>query len=62
MSTIRPSTLFGSLVYLDVFHDQVSRVQTFGVGVCFGVFEEVEEVLGGFLGPAGFGDAELFSC
>lgn len=62
MSTIRTATLLGRLVDLDVLDDQVAGVEAFGVGVCFRVFEEAEEELGGFFGPAGFGDAELFSC
>lgn len=61
MSTIGTTTLLGSLVDLDVFDDQVAGVEALCVGVCFGVFEEAEEEFGGFLGPAGFGDAELFS-
>lgn len=62
MSTIRTATLLGRLVDLDVLDDQVAGVEAFGVGVCFRVLEEAEEELGGFFGPAGFGDAELFSC
>ena len=62
MSTICTTTLLGRLVDLDTFHDQVSGVETFGVGVCFCVFEQAEEEFGGFFGPARFGDAELFSC
>ncbi|KAL8637115.1 MAG: hypothetical protein Q9228_005581 [Teloschistes exilis] len=62
MSTICPTALFRRLVDLDVFDDEVSGVETLGVGVCFCVFEEAEEEFGGFDGPAGFGDAELFAC
>lgn len=61
MSTICPTALFRRLVDLDVFDDEVSGVETLGVGVCFCVFEETEEEFGGFDGPAGFGDAELFA-
>lgn len=62
MGTIGAATLFGSLVDLDVLDDKVGGVEAFGVGVCLGVFEEREKVLGGFYGPASAGDAELFSC
>ncbi len=62
MGTIRPSSLLGRLVDLDVLDDEVRGVEAFCVGVRFGVFEQVEEVGGGLLGPAGFADAELFAC
>ena len=62
MGTIGPTTLFGRLVHLDVLHDQVPRVKALGVGVCLRVLEQAEEEFGGFLGPAGAGDAELFAC
>lgn len=62
MSAVCASPLLGSLVDLDVLDDQVAGVETFGVGVGFGVFEQTEEELGGLFGPARFGDAELFAC
>lgn len=62
MRTICPTTLLGRLVDLDMLHDQVARVETLGIGVGLGVLEQAEEELGGFLGPAGAGDAELFAC
>ena len=62
MGTIRPSSLLGRLVDLDVLDDEVGGVEALCVGVRFGVFEQVEEVGGGLLGPAGFADAELFAC
>ena len=62
MSTVGTTALLGCLVDLDMLDDQVASVQAFGVGIRFGVFEETEEELGGLFGPAGFGDAELFSC
>lgn len=61
MSTISTTALLRRLIHLDVLDDQVSGVEAFGVGVRFCVFEEAEEEFGGFFGPAGFGDAELFS-
>ena len=61
MSTVCTTTLLRRLVDLDVFDDQVASVETFGVGVCFCVLEEAEEELGGFLGPAGFGDTEVLA-
>lgn len=62
MSAIRPTSLLRRLVHLDVLDDQVPRVQALCVGVGFGILEQAEEKLGGFDGPAGFGDAELFAC
>jgi len=62
MCTVRAAALLGRLVDLDVLDDQVAGVQALGVGVGFGVLEEREEEGGGFLGPAGAGDAELFAC
>ena len=62
MRTVRPPALLGRLVHLDVLDDQVAGVETLGVGVCFSVLEKGEEVLCGFFGPAGAGDAELLAC
>lgn len=62
MRTVRPTALLRRLVDLDVLHDQVARVKPFGIGVCFRVLEQAEEEFGGFLGPAGARDAELFAC
>ena len=62
MRTIGPTTLLGRLVDLDMLHDQIPRVEPLGIGVGLGVLEQAEEELGGFLGPARAGDAELFAC
>ena len=62
MRAVGSTTLLRRLVHLDVLHDQVPRVEALGVGVGLGVLEQAEEELGGFLGPAGAGDAELFAC
>lgn len=61
MGTICTTTLLGRLVDLDVLDDQVAGVQALGIGVCFCVLEESEEVFGGLDGPAGTGDTELFA-
>lgn len=61
MSAISTTTLLGGLVDLNVFDDEVTRIEALSVGIGFGVLEKVEEVFGGFLGPAGFGHAELFA-
>jgi hypothetical protein len=61
MGTICTTTLLGCLVDLDVLDDQVAGVQALGVGVCFCVLEECKEMFGGFDGPAGAGDTELFA-
>lgn len=47
------STLFRSLVDLDMLNDQGAGVEAFGVGVGFGVFEQAEEEFGRFDGPSG---------
>ncbi len=62
MSSVRSTSLFRRLVHLDVFDDQVPRIQTLGIRIGFGILEEAEEELGGFDGPAGSGNAELFAC
>ena len=61
MRTIGTPPLLRRLVDLDMLHDEIARVETLGICVRFGVFEEAEQELGGFDGPAGFGDAELFA-
>lgn len=61
VSAIRPTSLLRRLVHLDMLDDQVPRVEALGVGVGLGVLEQAEEELGGFDGPTGFGDAELFA-
>ena len=62
MRTIGPTSLLRRLVDLDMLHDQVPRVEPLGIGVRLRVLEQTEEEFGGFLGPAGAGDAELFAC
>lgn len=55
------SSLLGSLVNLDVFDDEVSGVEAFGVGVGFGVLQKGEKEFGGFDWVAGTGDSELLA-
>lgn len=62
VSTVCSSSLLGRLVHLDVLDHQVTRVETFCVGVGFGVAEEVQEEFGGFDGVPGPGDTECFAC
>ena len=62
VSPVRPAPLLGRLVDLDVFDDQVRRVQTLCVGVGLGVLEQVDEEGAGLLRPAGLCDAELLAC
>ena len=62
MRTISTPPLLRRLVDLDVLDDQVAGVEALGVSVGFGVLEQAEQELGGLFGPAGFGNAELFSC
>ena len=61
MSTVRAATLLRRLVDLDVLDDEIGGVEALCVGVCLCVFQEAEEEFGGFDGPAGAGDAELFA-
>ena len=62
MSTVCAPSLLGSLVDLDVLHNQVAGVETLGVGVGFSVLEETEEELGGLDRPASLGDTESLAC
>lgn len=61
MSTVGASPLLGSLVDLDVLNDEVSSIETLGVGIRFGVLQQREEEFGGLDGPAGLGDTELLA-
>jgi len=58
VSAVCAAALLGRLVHLDVLDEQVRGVEALGVGVGFGVAEEVEDVLGGLFGPAGAVGAE----
>jgi hypothetical protein len=62
VGTVCPPALLGGLVDLDVLDNQIASVETLGVGVRLGVAEETQDVLGGFDGPAGAGDAESLAC
>ena len=62
VGTVCATTLLGCLVHLDVLDDQIAGVETLGVCVCFGVLEQAKKEFGGLDGPAGTGDAELFTC
>lgn len=64
-TAVRPvgaSATLGSLVDLDALDDQVAGVETLGVGVGFGVLEQVEDVLDGLDGPAGLGHTVNLGC
>ena len=62
MGTICATLLLRCLVDLDVLDNQVAGIQALGIGICFCVLEEGEEMFGGLDGPAGTGDTELFAC
>lgn len=62
MGTVRPATLLGSLVDLDVLDNQVAGVEALGISVGLGVLEQTEEELGRLGGPAGAGHTELLAC
>lgn len=61
VSTVSASAALRSLVDLDVLDNKVASVKTLGVGVGLGVLQEVNEELGGLLGPAGLADTELLA-
>ena len=62
VGAVRAAALLGRLVHLDVLDEEVGGVEAFGVGIGFGVAEEVEDVLGGLFGPAGTVGAEGLAC
>jgi len=62
VGTVGAAALLRCLVHLDVLDEEGGGVETFGVGVGFGVLEEVEEVFGGLFGPAGTVGAEWLAC
>jgi hypothetical protein len=45
-----------------VLDNKVASVETLGVGVGLSVLQEVDEELGGLLGPASLADTELLAC
>jgi hypothetical protein len=61
VGTVRPSSLLGGLVDLDVLDDEGTGVEALGIGVGLSVLQETEEELGGLDGPASAGDAELLA-
>ena len=61
MSAVCSSTLFGSLVNLNVLDDQVTGIEALGIGVCLSVLEETEEELGGLDRPSCARDTELLA-
>jgi len=52
MGTVRAATQALSAVHLDVVDDQAVGIQTLAVSVGLGVAEELQQELGGLLGPA----------
>jgi hypothetical protein len=56
--TVCAAALLWCLVDLDVLHDEVTGIETLGIGVGLSVLEETEEELGRLDGPAGAGDTE----
>jgi hypothetical protein len=53
VGAVGATALLGGLVDLDVFDDQVGRVESLGVGVGFGVLQQIEQELGGLDWVAG---------
>ena len=45
MRSVSATTLLWGLIDLDVLYDQIAGVEAFGIGVCFGVLEQCEEML-----------------
>lgn len=62
VSAVSAAALLGSLVDLDVLDNQVRGVEAFGIGIGFGILEEVEEEAGRLDGVAGLGNAEVLAC
>ena len=62
VGTVGAAALLGGLVDLDVLDDQVVSVEAFGIGVRFGVLQQVEKEVGGLDGVAGAVVAECFAC
>lgn len=61
VSTVSSAALLWCLVDLDVLNDQVSGIETLGIGVCLCVLQETEEELGGLDWPSSTGYTELLS-
>lgn len=61
VSAVCPPSLLRCLVDLDVLDDESAGIEAFGVGVGFGVAEEIEQVAGGLVWPAGAVSAELLA-
>ncbi len=61
MRTVCPSSLFGCLVDLNVLYDEVGGIKTLGIGVGFGILEQIDEIFARLLGPASSRDTELFA-
>lgn len=62
MSTVCSTTLLGSLVDLDMLDNQIPRIQTLGIGIGLGVFQQSEQMLSRLDGPASARNPKLFSC
>lgn len=58
MCTVCAAALLWCLVDLDVLHDEVTGIETLGIGVGLSVLEETEKELSRLDGPAGAGDTE----
>lgn len=59
VGTVGASPSLGGLVDLDVLDNEVTGVETLGVGVGLSVLEEVGEESGGLDGPASLADTPL---
>ena len=59
--TVRPTTLLGRLVHLNMLHNEVRRIKPFSISVGFRVLQQINKVGRGFHRPARFGDAEFFA-
>ena len=62
VSTVCSATLLGCLVDLDVLDKEVTSIETFCVGIGFGVLEESKEEFGRFDWESSTRDTELLSC
>ena len=62
VSSVCSTSLFGCLIDLDMFNDQVAGIEAFDISVGFGILEKSEKEFSRFDRVAGTGDSELFAC
>lgn len=61
MGTVCSAALLGGLVDLDVLDDEVTGIETLGIGVCLSVLEKTEQELSRLYWPSSTGNTELLA-